>query len=78
MGADVEPENRTVSVWEIQALLQENSEQLWTGLNWLSTGSSGGFRKRLAKTCCMGCSRDLTDGGQRQLSVTERTGRAHL
>jgi hypothetical protein len=53
MDADVEQENRTVSVWEIQALLQENSEQLWAGLNWLSTGSNGGFRNRLAKTCCL-------------------------
>jgi hypothetical protein len=53
MGADVEQENRTVSVWEIQALLQENSEQLWVGLIWLRTSSSGGFRNRLAKTCCL-------------------------
>lgn len=59
MGANVEQENRTVSIWEIQALLQENSEQLWGGLNWLSTGFIGGFRNRLAKACCVACSRDL-------------------
>jgi hypothetical protein len=52
-GADVEQQNRSVGVWEVQAQLQENSEQLWAGLNWLSTGSSGGFRNRLAKTCCL-------------------------
>jgi len=32
---------------------QEKSEKLWAGLNWPSTGSNGGFRNRLAKTCCL-------------------------
>ena len=57
----------------IQILLQENSEQLWAGLNWLSTGSSGGFRNGLAKTFCL--QQEHTDDRQHQL-ITELTGRA--
>jgi hypothetical protein len=53
MGADDGQESRTVSVRGIQAHLQENSEQLWAGLNWLTIGCSGGFRNRLAKTGCL-------------------------
>jgi hypothetical protein len=69
MGADVGLGNRTVSVWGIRAQLQENGEQRWAGLNWLSTGSSGGFRNRLSKTCCLQEGRD--GGGQRRLLIIE-------